>query len=294
MNENDVSRRAPGTGSPPAQQSERSQTQCGADLPQFRKAEITQQSPALLAPGQAPKLQSEHHGNLTPKLKRGHRRWRKIVNQLVGKPKGCSQDNSVTEEHAGPIRTDGSHDDPGVAEQIRALGVILIEFQLSRNALLDVKLLQVVRVSQQLLLVAETQRSQIGDPWFVPQNVPLFRGVMPDVAENFRSRADQAHLPPQHIPKLRQFVQFGLPQNPSDPGDAGIPVLRDKWPGPFRRRHHCAEFANSEWPPLKTDPDLPVKNVSSIGNFYERSDEQEHRRAFVGCSIEFERKRGKN
>src|SRR5579859_3057630 len=100
---------------------------------------------------------------------------------------------------------------------------------------------------------------------------------MPDIAGNFRPRADQTHLALQYVPKLRQFVQFVLPQNPADPGDAGIPVLRDGWPGLLRRGHHGAEFANSEWPAMKPDPDLPVKNVSAIGNFYERGNEQKHR-----------------
>src|SRR6266480_1025963 len=277
IDENEVPRGAAGAGSPPGEQTESSQPQRGADLPQFGKTEVAEQSPALIAPRQAPKLQGEHHGNLTPKLKRGHCRRHEIVSQLVGEPKGRRQDDSISYQHADPIRTDGSHNDPGIAQQVRALGVFPIERQLSRQALLNVKPLQVVRVSKQHLLVAETQRCQIGDPGLAPQNVALFRSIMLNVAGHLGSRTDQTHFARQHIPKLWQFVQLRLPQYPADPGNASITVLRDEWPGLLRRGNHCAEFADSEWPSIKTDPYLPVENVSPIGNFYQRANQQKCR-----------------
>src|SRR5437660_4848366 len=277
IDENEVPRRAAGAGGPPGEQTESSQAQRGADLPQFGKTEVAEQSPALITPSQAPKLQGEHHRNLTPKLKRGHCRWHEIVNQLAGEPKGCRQDDSISCQHADPIRTDGSHNDPGIAQQVRALGVFPIDPQLSRHALLNVKLLQVVRVSQQHLLVAETQRCQIGDPGLAPQNVTLFRSVMLDVAGNLGSRADQTHFARQYIPKLWQFVQLRPTQGPADPGNASIAVLRDERPDLLRRGHHRAEFADSEWSSLKTNPYLTVENVSPIGNFYERANQQKRR-----------------
>src|SRR2546430_11170834 len=49
-------------------------------------------------------FRSERHGKLTPKLKLGHG-WRsEIINQPVGEPKGCSQDDSIIDKHADPDR----------------------------------------------------------------------------------------------------------------------------------------------------------------------------------------------
>ena len=61
INENDVPwRRAPGAGSPPAQQPDGGHAQRGADLPQFRKTKVAEQASIVLSPGQTPKLQGQH------------------------------------------------------------------------------------------------------------------------------------------------------------------------------------------------------------------------------------------
>src|SRR5437899_47414 len=48
--------------------------------------------------------------------------------------------------------------------------------------------------------------------------------VMVDLVDGMRPRSNQAHLPAQHVPELRQFVEAVAADNTADAGDSGVVV----------------------------------------------------------------------
>src|SRR5690348_10411012 len=74
-----------------------------------------------------------------------------------------------------------------------------------------------------------------GQPRFATEPQPVTRRIVLDLIRDGWTRADQAHLPPQHIDKLGQFVDAQLTDDASNPGYAG--VIRQ-----FVKRTHSADI----------------------------------------------------
>ena len=82
-----------------------------------------------------------------------------------------------------------------------------------------------------------------------------------DKAGPFRTRAHHAHIPFQHIKRLRYLIQ---PRDAKQPTDSRHPVVTLRRPGrpglTFRIATHGAELVNDERPSIQTDPDLPEEH----------------------------------
>ena len=176
----------------------------------------------LFPPGQAAKLKRNHDAKLADEFDARHGRWGEIVYQLAREPERKRQQNSISGKDANPVRTKSSHNNPCIRQQIGPRGILPVEAEFSRNAVLYVEFLQASSISKQRVHLAETQRCEVSNAGFAPQNVALFRGVLLDVSRNFRPRTDKAHVASQNVPKLRQLVQFRAPQDSADSRNARV------------------------------------------------------------------------
>src|SRR5687768_9059762 len=103
------------------------------------------------------------------------------------------------------------------------------------------------------------------------------------VSRHFRARADEAHVAFQYIPELRQLVQLAFAENATDPGDTGIAILGDRGPDLIRLSYHGPEFVDTERLAMEPNPDLPVEDVTAIGQLYysrnQRKERAQHNQA---------------
>jgi len=105
------------------------------------------------------------------------------------------------------------------------------------------------------------------------------RHLMPKLVDKmfpFGPGTHQAHLPGQHVPKLRQFIQTGAPQEVPEPGDAGIPLG-----SPLRAERlgigaHGAEFIETKTTPILADSLLGIERRSR-GIPADEHDERQHK-----------------
>src|SRR5208337_1574268 len=63
-----------------------------------------------------------------------------------------------------------------------------------------------------------------GDAGFYVKAPVVLQFVLADLGDGMRPRPDQAHLPVQHIPELRKFVEAVAAENMADASDSGIVV----------------------------------------------------------------------
>src|SRR5260221_11119388 len=67
------------------------------------------------------------------------------------------------------------------------------------------------------------------DPGFNVKAPELVKFVVVDLINRMRPRPNQAHLPTQHVPELRQFIEAVAADNSSATGDFGVVVdLEDR------------------------------------------------------------------
>jgi hypothetical protein len=82
-----------------------------------------------------------------------------------------------------------------------------------------------------------------------------------DEMGHLRARTDNAHVPPQHIEELGEFVEVELAQDRSNVGAARIV---GSGPSPFRlawpKSLHRSEFEHSENTSVETDAILPEQD----------------------------------
>src|SRR5205085_11770557 len=98
-----------------------------------------------------------------------------------------------------------------------------------------------------------------------------------NITRNFRPRTDEAHVPAQHVPKLRQLVELRLAEempNPRNPRISAGSYLR---PALRRVDDHCAKFANPKRLEVSSDSLLTKQNRSRRTNFYRQRGEQQDR-----------------
>ena len=76
----------------------------------------------------------------------------------------------------------------------------------------------------------------------------------------FRPGTYQAHVAPQHVPKLRNFVDAGFAHEHAEFGNARIVFDGPFCPGSLSIGAHGAEFINMERRPACTDARLPEED----------------------------------
>jgi hypothetical protein len=93
----------------------------------------------------------------------------------------------------------------------------------------------------------------------------------------FRPGADQAHLAPSNIEKLREFVQAPPPQEPPDARMPGIILClmratavgkRNRHLGTTSFRKHRPELENVEWAPMLPYPRLAEEHTRAQRDAY--------------------------
>src|ERR1044072_4988141 len=103
---------------------------------------------------------------------------------------------------------------------------------------------------------------------------------MLDVAGDFRARADEAHFSAQHIPELREFIQFSAPQEPAKSSDARVVIAGDGGAARIGIGNHGAKLPDKEGNTELADSALPVKDGSTVAEFQnerqQKKDRAEH------------------
>ena len=138
---------------------------------------------------------------------------------------------------------------------------------------------QVVWLSWEVFdrLIAEAKRREIGNTRLVLQNGALLAGVVLDITSHFGTGTDQAHFSAEHVPKLREFVEFSAAKQPAERSNAGIVISGDGWSENIRVKNHGSEFPDQEWNSKLADPLLAVKDRTSVSEFDRKGDEEEKR-----------------
>ena len=77
------------------------------------------------------------------------------------------------------------------------------------------------------------------------------------------ARADQAHLPHQHVPELGELVEAGRAQQPPDAGDARVPWLRVEVSRSGLDPHR-PELEQLERDPVPADPGLREEDGPAV------------------------------
>src|SRR6266542_1834145 len=165
-----------------------------------------------------------------------------------------------------------------VADQISACRILSIQFNLLRQAVLDIELFDIRGALEQRFFIPENHGGEVRDPRFAIQNLTLFGCVEFDVAGLLGARSHQAHVAHQHVPKLRQLDQFRLAQQAADPGDARVMVPGQRHTQLVGVNYHRAKFPDAEWSAKVADPDLAVKNRSSVRELHPQGQQDSERR----------------
>jgi hypothetical protein len=104
------------------------------------------------------------------------------------------------------------------------------------------------------------------------ETAALPRRVAADIAHVEGTRADEAHIAAQHIPKLRQFIEATAPQEGAKPC-AALRFGTDTWRG-NRHVQQSPEFQNDEGASLQAGTLLPEKHWRTETNTNEECDSQ--------------------
>lgn len=99
--------------------------------------------------------------------------------------------------------------------------------------------------------------------------------------DQFRSRAHQAHLAPQHVDELRQLIQAGPAEEAPDPGDPRIvpPLVRPRTEFDPAAPDHGAELQHRKDPSPFADPRLAEQDRSGRIEFDRHRDHRKERSA---------------
>ena len=130
-------------------------------------------------------------------------------------------------------------------------------------------LLDILQVKDQFLpdafhvaIGGQIDLGQARDSRPYPQPIQVARHLLRqhrDELRPFRSRADEPHLAPHHVPQLRQLIEVQLAEDFADRSDAGVVAV-----GPhgsaeaFRLVHHGADLQQREFLSVFADACLPI------------------------------------
>src|SRR5207302_11063490 len=81
-----------------------------------------------------------------------------------------------------------------------------------------------------------------------------------DEVRVFRTRSDQAHLAPENVEQLRQLVELGAPQEPSDSSDAPVVAAGYGKAHPVGADDHGPQLVHPERTPVAPDPGAGVES----------------------------------
>src|SRR5262245_11719860 len=96
-----------------------------------------------------------------------------------------------------------------------------------------------------------------------------------DETRSFGTRTDQAHVATQDVPKLRELVEPGTPQEFADPRDTGVCRRRpDRSGGPLGSVIHRPEFKQCKFTPILTHARLSVEHGPGRVELYKSHDDQ--------------------
>ena len=109
---------------------------------------------------------------------------------------------------------------------------------------------------------------------FVLQNLALLRRVKGNVSRHLGSRADEAHVADQHVPKLGQLIQLGPAQETPDPGNSRVMFRGDRQPQLVGVDHHGTEFPDAEGPAKLTHADLTIENGAAVRELDQQANQQ--------------------
>src|SRR6185437_5822837 len=140
--------------------------------------------------------------------------------------------------------------------------------------------------------VGITQLRPAGEPGLDAVSLHVIRDALGELAHELRplrTRADEAHLPPQHVEDLRQLIDAGLAHEGAHPRDARIALRRPlRLSVLLRIDAHAAELQQLEFPPEQAYPALAVEDrrapaVPELdgerGEQHDRQAEHEHHEA---------------
>ena len=105
----------------------------------------------------------------------------------------------------------------------------------------------------------------------------LLRRVTVQVLHQQRARPDPAHLAAQDIDKLGKFIQAAPAQEPSHPGDAGVPVCGPLGAAAFGIPPHGAELEDLEEAAVEPHARLAVEDRPGRGELHEDRGRDEER-----------------
>src|SRR5262249_21673149 len=106
----------------------------------------------------------------------------------------------------------------------------------------------------------------------------LLGRVVGDVARVLGPRADEAHVPDEHVPELRQLVDLVAPQDTADGRHASVAGARDARAGLRGALDHAPELQKPERPPAPADALAPVEGRAARGRADEKGNRAEERR----------------
>src|SRR5579883_758907 len=96
---------------------------------------------------------------------------------------------------------------------------------------------------------------------------------------HFGPRSDEAHLPHQDVPYLRQLIELQRAQDPPNPSHP-TRVSGVETADILRRSAHRPEFADPEPPEISTDALLQEEDRASTLEFDDDGDQNEKRRHY--------------
>ena len=168
---------------------------------------------------------------------------------------------------------------PQVGKKTLPLQIRQIHPQLFRQQRPNIIILKIIPgPSQQLLLVDILHISRADQTGPYAEHPPLLRGIVGKITGVLRPGSHQAHLPLQHIPQLRQFIQLVIPQPSPHPGHPRVPGRRN----PGRRRRpflpHRAELIHHKGLPPLADAYRPVDDHPRRTDLHQQRNAQQNRR----------------
>ena len=113
-----------------------------------------------------------------------------------------------------------------VFAQTLVLDILHVQLQFIGHYLFHIYTVRIFCIAQQFILVHILYRSVVGDAWSDVEYIPLLLCVHLHIFPHLWPGAHKTHVTFQHIPQLRQFVEFVFADEVSDTCDAVI-VLAD-------------------------------------------------------------------
>jgi hypothetical protein len=124
------------------------------------------------------------------------------------------------------------------------------------------------------------------------------------IRPDLRPRADETHLPSQHIDQLRELIDLGLAQDSPQPGDPGVGAERDRFPFVGNIPHQRAKFVDAKVAKSLPNALLPAEDGmwrvqhDQEGHYQEQGDrggqtpggQRQHRRCACSPAVLFDQR----